>query len=126
MRTQLELEGIPRKRVSLIAESTDAPKAEESKAMAQSIGSTKVYAIEMTDWFDDTSEPLYNGYYDVRETFDPAGKVTRYFYNRLQGWPDSLAMSAKFQWRGLKAPAPGGYMYDLQPAKVRRAVLLPD
>lgn len=113
MRKQLELEGIPRKRVPLVAE------AASKVAVADEPGET--------DWFPDTKEPPSSGYWDVLETFDGEGKIVRHFYDRKSGqWPDFLTQVAAFKWRGLKAPAPGGYPYNLDQARVRRRVITSD
>ncbi len=112
MRKQLELElNTQRKRVSL------APEAEQQGSEEAESG--------VTEWFPDTQEPPCSGYWEVRETFDHTGKIIRHFYDRSVGkWPEFLDCVAKFQWRGLKAPAAGGYPYDLHGPRVnRRAVL---
>lgn len=128
MRKQLELDGVPPKRRPLIPEATQqgvVEKAEVPGAIDE-VGPS-IHLVELTDWFPDSKEPPCSGYWEVRETFDVHGKIIRHFYDSTKGqWPAFLDHVAKFEWRGLKAPAPGGYPYDLHQRPARRRIVLPD
>jgi hypothetical protein len=87
------------------------------------------YLCQPSAWASITQKPPCNGFWELKIKYaDGSVREDMAFYKLVHGWPDwiqALFMSGKatITWRGLKAPAEGGYPYELHPTARRRIAL---
>jgi hypothetical protein len=117
VRQQLELDGVPRKRIALVTEEElareGAPVVEVREIFVEAF-------IGLTDW-EHKEHPPCSGYWDVTDRSTETVEERRWFdLDGLLWWTPSVggmlvnAVEAHlfrmiYSWRGLKAPHPDGY-----------------